>query len=358
MNTREILTLRLFNSGLSHLPFSSAAGSVRHLGAVQAQDFAAAKWSLGLRVKNSTDVDIDKAYNDGAILRIHVMRPTWHFILPEDIQWMLELTASRVKLRQDASDRTLGLDDMLIGKSNTAIARSLEGRNYLTRNELKTILADVGIPTDIRRLAHILMRAELNGLICSGPRRGKQFTYALLDERVMETRKLDRDDALAELALRYFTSHGPAQEKDFSWWSGVAKKDARAALEKITPGLDHATFDDRTYFFPPKRDDSIRDPPLALLLPIYDEYILAYKDRSDISQAREIEKMIVRGNEMTAVIVLAGKVAGTWRKSTLRDSVEIRLNLFREPDGDEAKALELEVDRYGRFVGKDAVVID
>jgi len=358
MNTPEILKHRLFNSGLSHLPFSSAAESVSHLGAVQAQDFAAAKWSLGLRVKNSTDGDIDKAYNDGAILRIHVMRPTWHFVLPDDIRWMLELTASRVKLRQEASDRKLGLDDALIARSNTAIARSLEGRNYLTRNELKTILADVGIPTDVRRLAHILMRAELDGLICSGPRRGKQFTYALLDERVRETRLLDREEALAELALRYFTSHGPAQEKDFSWWSGVAKKDARAALERIRPGLDHATFDDRTYWFPPKRDDSIPDPPLALLLPIYDEYTLAYKDRSDISQARDIERMIVRGNEMTAVIVLGGKVAGTWRKSTLRSSVEIRLNPFREPDGDEAEALELEVARYGRFVGKEAVVVD
>lgn len=358
MNTREILKLRLFNSGLSHLPFSSAAESVRHLGAVQAQDFAAAKWSLGLRVNNSTDVDIDKAYNDGAILRIHVMRPTWHFVLPEDIHWMLELTASRVKLRQDTSDRKLGLDDTLIARSNTAIAKSLEGHNYLTRNELKTILADVGIPTDVRRLAHILMRAELNGLICSGPRRGRQFTYALLDERVRETRNLNGDEALAELALRYFKSHGPAQEKDFSWWSGVTKTDARAAIEKIESGLDHATFDDRTYWFPPKRDDSIPDPPLALLLPIYDEYTLAYKDRSDISQARDIERMIARGNEMTAVIVLAGKVAGTWRKSTLRDSVEMRLNLFREPDDDEVKALELEVDRYGRFVGKDAVVID
>ncbi|KQC05824.1 MAG: hypothetical protein APR55_05565, partial [Methanolinea sp. SDB] len=295
---------------------------------------------------------------NGAILRIHVMRPTWHFVLPDDIRWMLELTASRVKLRQDASDRKLGLDDALIARSNTAIARSLEGRNYLTRNELKTILADVGIPTDVRRLAHILMRAELDGLICSGPRRGKQFTYALLDERVRETRMLDREEALAELALRYFTSHGPAQEKDFSWWSGVAIKDARSALEKIRPGLDHATFDDRTYWFPPKQDDSIPDPPLALLLPIYDEYTLAYKDRSDISQARDIERMIVRGNEMTAVIVLGGKVAGTWRKSTLRDLVEIRLNPFREPDGDEAEALELEVVRYGRFVGKEAVVVD
>ncbi len=282
-------------------------------------------------MKNSTDGDIDKAYNDWAILRIHVMRPTWHFVLPEDIRWMLELTASRVKLRQDASDRKLGLDDALIARSNTAIARSLEGRNYLTRNELKTILADVGIPTDVRRLAHILMRAELDGLICSKPRRGKQFTYALLDERVRETRMLDRDEALAELALRYFTSHGPAQEKGFSWWPGVAKKDARAALEQIRPGLDHATFDDRTYWFSPKRDDSIPDPPLAPLLPIYDEYTLAYKDRSDISQARDIERMIVRGNEMTAVIVLGGKVAGTWRKSTLRDSVEIRLNPFRKP---------------------------
>ncbi len=184
MNTSEILKLRLYNSGLSHSPFKSAVEAVSHSGAVQAQDFSAAKWALGLRIKNSTDEDIEKAFNDGKILRIHVMRPTWHFVRPEDIRWMLELTAPRVKSLLANYNRKLGLDDALFARSNSAIVKALEGRTYLTRQELNAILADTGIGTDVQRLAHIITRAELDGLICSGPRRGKQFTYALLDERV------------------------------------------------------------------------------------------------------------------------------------------------------------------------------
>lgn len=222
---------------------------MNHLGAVQAQDFTAAKWALGLRVKNSTNADIEKAFNNGSILRTHVMRPTWHFIMPKDIRWMLELTAPRVKSLLAGSNRMLGLDDTLFAKSNDAIVSALEGHTHLTRLELKTILADNGIETDVQRLAHIIIRAELDGLICSGPRRGKQFTYALLEERAGMTEKMNREKALERLARTYFTSHGPAQLVDFSWWSGLVKKDAQYALDGIKSDLRQATVDGRTYWF-------------------------------------------------------------------------------------------------------------
>ena len=172
-------------------------------------------------------------------------------------------------------------------------------------------------------------RAELDGLICSGPKRGKQFTYALLDERVAESERLDREQALEKLALRYFTSHGPAQLKDFSWWSGLAEKDARSALDRIKSGLNQVELDKKTYWFPHHSETAIPNAPRALLLSVYDEYTIAYRDRSDISDARDIERMISRGNALTAVIVLNGRVAGTWKRATKRDSVEIRLNPFR-----------------------------
>ena len=212
--------------------------------------------------------------------------------------------------------------------------------------------------TDVQRLAHIISRAELDGLICSGPQRGKQFTYALLDERVKESEKPDREQSLARLALKYFTSHGPAQLKDFSWWSGLAEKDARSALDRIKSGLDQATVDKKTYWFPPHSETAIPDPPRALLLSIYDEYTIAYHDRSDISDARDIERMIVMGNALTAVIVLNGKVAGTWKRAMKRDSVEIRLNPFRKLESDEQDAVESEVARYGKFFGMPAVIVE
>jgi hypothetical protein len=237
------------------------------------------------------------------------------------------------------------------------IINALEGHNYLTRKELKAILADAGIETDVQRLAHIITRAELDGLICSGPRRRKQFTYALLDERVEGSDRPDREHSLAKLALRYFTSHGPAQLKDFSWWSGLAEKDAQSALDMIKSGLNQATLDKKTYWLPPHAEAVIPDRPTALLLSVYDEYTIAYHDRSDISEARYIERMIAMGNAMTAVIVLNGRVAGTWKKAMKKDSVEIRLNPFRELDKGEQAAVEAEVERYGRFFGIPAVIV-
>ncbi len=357
MNTSEILKLRLYNSGLSTSPFKSAVEAVSHSVAVQAQDFTAAKWALGLRIKNSTDKDIEKAFNDGAILRIHVMRPTWHFVRPEDIRWLLELTAPRVKSLLAHYNRKLGLDEALFARSNSAIVKALEGRTYLTWQELNAILVDTGIGTDVQRLAHIITWAELDGLICSGPRRGKQFTYALLDERVGRSVMRSREKSLAELALRYFTSHGPAQLKDFSWWSGLAEKDARAGLDMIKSRLNPTTLNGKTYWFFPPAEMTVPDSPSALLLSMYDEYTIAYKDRGDFSEGRSIERMISMGNALTAVIVLNGRVSGTWRKVMKKNSVEISLNPFRELGNTEQEALESEVVRYGKFVGIPAVLI-
>jgi|SRR5665647_2561941 len=357
MNSTDILRLRLYNTGLSHSPFKNVADAVSYLGAVQAQNFAAAKWALGLRIKNSNDKGFEKAFNEGTILRTHVMRPTWHFVVPEDIRWMLELTAPRVKALLAHYNRKLELDDVLFAKSNAAIVKALQSHKYLTRQELKIVLMNIGIETNVQRLAHVIMWAELDGLICSGPRRGKQFTYALLEERVRKAKKLSREQALAKLALNYFTSHGPAQLKDFSWWSGLAVKDARDALNLIKSKLNQATLDDKTYWFPTHTNVTTPKSPSAFLLSIYDEYAIAYKDRSDISEARDIEKMISMGNSLASVIILNGKVAGTWDKTLKKSTVEIRLNTFWEFDKDEQDALESEVARYGKFVGIHAVLV-
>ena len=216
MNASEILKLRLHNSGLSNSPFKSAADAVSHLGAVQAQDFAAAKWALGLHIKNSTDEDIEKAFNEGAILRTHVMRPTWHFVVPEDIRWMLELTAPRVKKLLMHYNRKLNLDDVLFARSNAAIVEALRGHAYLTRQELKAVLTGMGIKTDVQRLAHIIMWAELDGLICSGPRRGRQFYLCAPGGASGEGQEASSGRGSCQARLNYFTSHGPAQLEDFS----------------------------------------------------------------------------------------------------------------------------------------------
>ncbi len=356
MDSLEILSTRLRNTGLSPPMFSSAAEAVSHLGAVQAQDFTAAKWALGLRVKNTTDTDIGREFDEGKILRTHVMRPTWHFVMPEDIRWMLELTAPRVKAFLAPINRRLGLDEVLLAKSSSTITQALEGHTFLTRQELGAVLADRGIVPDVQGLGHIISRAELDGLICSGPRRGKQFTWALLEDRVKIRKTLGRAEALKKLACRYFTSHGPAQLKDFSWWSGLSGRDAEAALASIRPDLESAARDGRIYWFFP-REDSSSGTGTAFLLSVYDEYTIAYRDRSDISDTRDIERMIAMGNALTAVIIINGRVAGTWHRAVTKKTIEIRLDPFRDFTITENEAVESEVNRYGRFFGIPAVIV-
>jgi len=218
----DIAHRRLHNQHITRRTLETPQALVEWLGAVQAQDFAAAKWALGLRLQGVTDDDIEQAFTDGAILRTHVMRPTWHFVSPADIRWLLALTAPHVRAASAYYNRKLELDDAVFRRTNAVLANALQGGKQLTRDELASALQQAGIATDgEQRVTYIMMRAELDGVICSGARRGKQFTYALLAERAQQARTLDRDEALAELTMRYFTSHGPATIQDFVWWSGL-----------------------------------------------------------------------------------------------------------------------------------------
>src|SRR6266852_6469726 len=228
----DVAHRRLHNQHITRRTLETPQALVEWLGAVQAQDFAAAKWALGLRLQGVTDDDIEQAFTDGAILRTHVMRPTWHFVSPADIRWLLALTAPRVHAASAYYSRRLELDEVAFRSTNAVLANALQGGKQLTRDELASALQQAGIITEgEQRVTHIMMRAELDGIICSGARRGKQFTYALLEERAPQARALERDEALAELTRRYFTSHGPATVQDFVWWSGLTTADARVGLE-------------------------------------------------------------------------------------------------------------------------------
>ena len=236
----DIAHRRLHNQHITRRTLETPQALVEWLGAVQAQDFAAAKWALGLRLQGVTDDDIEQAFTDGAILRTHVMRPTWHFVSPADIRWLLALTAPRVHAASAYSNRKLELDDAMFRCTHAVLANALQGGKQLTRDELASALQQAGIVTEgEQRVTHIMMRAELDGIICSGARRGKQFTYALLAERAPQARSLARDEALAELTMRYLMSHGPATIQDFVWWSGLTVADARAGLAMVTSYLLH-----------------------------------------------------------------------------------------------------------------------
>ncbi|MBO0686334.1 MAG: AlkZ family DNA glycosylase, partial [Candidatus Dormibacteraeota bacterium] len=197
------------------------------------QDYAGAKWALAQRTPGATESDLDRLFDEGAILRTHLMRPTWHFVLPQDVRWLLELTAARVKAVMAANDRVQQVDGQVLARTYKVLEGALGDAQHLTRAGLSAALEAAGIAAGGARLGHLLMHAELDGIVVSGPRQGRQFTYALLDERAPKARRLDRDEALAELTRRYFTSHGPAQVTDFAWWSGLTVKDGRRGLEMV-----------------------------------------------------------------------------------------------------------------------------
>lgn len=355
MNTSDIVSLRLQNQYLAQPTFQKVSDVVKHLGAIQAQDYPAAKWALGLRMSSATDANIEAAYNNGEILRTHVMRPTWHFVMPQDIRWMLELTAPQVKKLLAHYDPKLEITGKLLLQAYKIISDALQGHNYLTRIEIAEQLGRHNIIVHGQRLGHIVMHAEIDGLICSGPRKGKQFSYALIAERAPNAKKLSREESLATLAAKYFTSHGPAQLKDFAWWSGLTMKDATEGLHLIKDQLLNETIDEKTYWFFPTQKVIRQPSPTAYLLSIYDEYTIAYKDRSALGGERYVEQFISMGNALTAVIILDGLIVGTWKRSLKKNSVEIKLSLLKKITQAEYKAIEQAAELYRIFLGMDAV---
>ena len=236
----DIPRFRLHNQFLSQTEFTEPGAVVAALGAVQSQDYAGGKWALAQRLKNATtDAAIDKAFNDGKILRTHILRPTWHFVAPEDIRWMLALSAPRVHTANGFMYRQQGLDGTIIKKSYNVLEEALQGGNSLTRSELGSAFEKAGIKAaEGIRLGYFIMSAELDAIICSGPRRGRQFTYALLEERAPKVRAWKREEALAELTRRYFATRGPATLHDFTWWSGLTMAEAKKGIEAEVVEMD------------------------------------------------------------------------------------------------------------------------
>jgi hypothetical protein len=358
MTKLEIAYQRLHNQLITRHTFEKVEDVVRWLCAVQAQDYGAAKWALGLRIQNATDEIIEQAFASGAILRTHVMRPTWHFVSPTDIRWLLALTAPRVNAGNASWYRRLELDDALFMHSNAVLAKELQGGKQLTRAELISVLQRASfIADDLLRFTYIIMRAELDGIICSGARRGKQFTYALLDERAPQARILDRDEALAELTVRYFTSRGPATLQDFVWWSGLAVSDARTGLDMVTPKLMNEVIDEQTYWYSSSTSHAKALSQTVYLLPNFDEYIVGYTDRTAVFDASHIQKLDARENVLfNHTIVLDGQVIGTWKRTIQKDLVILTPNLFTTLTRAETSALVESANRYGAFLDIPAII--
>ena len=357
----DIAARRLRAQRLTGEPFKTAIDAVRWLGAVQAQDYSGAKWAVGQRTEEATETVLDRLFDQGSLLRTHVMRPTWHLVVPEDIRWMLELTGPRIRQGMAARDRQLEIDDRVVERACEVFAAALVGGHHLTRQELGEILRIKDIAPQGQRLPHLLMNAELSGLITSGPRHGKQFTYALLEERAPRAPGKERAEAVAELARRYFESHGPAQVQDFGWWSGLTVADARVGIAVAGSALDRQVLGGKEYWFGveggPQGGQSRQESPVAHLLPNYDEYTVAYRDRTAaLDPDRHFEPSLYSfGSMISNVITVDGRVRGAWRRTVLHGTVEVELRLAGPLMPVEAAAVEDAGRRLGRFLDSRVV---
>jgi hypothetical protein len=337
-------------------PLAEPEDVVGLLGAVQSQDFGPAKWSVGRRAKHAVDADLDRAYAEGRLLRTHLLRPTWHFVLPADIRWLLAATAPRIRARVASRHRQLGIDDDAVRRAGELLKAALRGGGRLTRKEAAGVLWAGGLDVDGQRLPHLLMGVELDALICSGPPQGKQHTYMLLEERAPQARELERAEALGELAVRYFLSHGPATEKDLAGWASLTLADVRAGLELAAPSLRHEVIAGTTFWSGhEERPAEKTDRPVVHLLQGYDEYVMGYSETRQALAPAAAPWRAAAPPVFALVVLLDGRLAGSWRRTIAKRGLTIQVALLAPLAADERRALEDEATRYARFLGLPSV---
>lgn len=351
----NIGALRLYHQQIAHPRLDTPEQVVAWLGGMQAQDYPGAKWSIGLRLPQATDADVERAIAERGVVRTWAMRGTLHFVAAADVRWMLALTSPKNLAGAARRRQQLELDDATLARCRKLFTKALQGGKQLTRDELYALLERANISTATQRGYHILWDSALHGLICSAATNGKEQSFALLEEWVAPARGKTRDEALAELALRYFTSRGPATLQDFTWWSGLGAGEARAGLEAVRTRLVQETQDGQSYWMAP----DISEPKAmrgAFALPGFDEFLLGYKDRSAVLAEKHAQLVCPGGNGMfAATIVINGRVVGTWKRTIRRSAIEISATPFATLGRAERTAVVEAAESYAAFMGLPAV---
>jgi hypothetical protein len=350
MNPADIANIRLINQQIEQSKCETPKEVVDWMGAMQAQDYAMAKWAIGVRFPEATDRLVETALDKGEIIRTHMLRPTWHFITADDIYWMLALRAAHIKAAIRPRAIQLGLTEDVIAKSNQIMEKVLRGGKNLTREEILPELTKAGIRVDENRASHLLMWAELDGLVCSGATKGKKLTYALLEERVPKTDLPSREEALARLAQKYFSSHGPATVQDFIWWSGLSTKEANHALELVKLNLNPETIDGQTYWAVKTNSLAPADIEAVTLVPAFDEFIIGYTDRNAALPFENFKEAVSNNGIFRPIIVINGQVTGIWRRTFQKGKVMVETEFFQPPEKSTMHLIEEAARKYGQFM--------
>lgn len=351
MTAFDLVGQRLYSQSIAPAVLEKPGDVVKRLGAVQAQNYLGALWAIGLRMKAATEKTIEQAISDRRIIRTWPMRGTLHFVAPEDVRWMLALLTPRIITNAARRHRQLELDAATFTRSETLFSKALEGGRQLTRPEMMDILEQDGVSTDGQRGYHILWRAAQNGLICFGPRQGKQDTFVLLDEWLPTNKTLSQEESLAELAKRYFTGHGPATIQDFMWWSGLPAADARIGLELVATQLTSEEFEGHTYWLSSSAATTKGASSNVQLMPGFEEYLLGYKDRSAVLDLAHSKKVMPGGGMFKPFLVVNGQVMGTWKRVLRKTKVLLSLDPFEPLNSAQLDAVIAATESYGRFLG-------
>lgn len=346
MTTSQLLQIRLHNQQLSQQQFDSPGELVEWFGAVQAQDYLGAMWSIGMRLPTTIESEVEKATVDKTIIRTWPMRGTLHFVSPKDIRWMLKYLATRVHSKVGSVFRREGIDAKQFTKAMKLWEKALEGGKSLTRDEMYDVLEKGKLSSKGMRGLLMLGVAAQEGLICFGARQGKQQTLVLLDEWLpTKEKELTKDEAMKRLAEIYVRSHGPVLVDDLAWWSGLTKTEAASAIDSIKNQLTSEKCNDKKYwFFPPEETKS---KSVCCLLPTYDEFGIAYKDRSPMIHKTDLKKV---GGVFTSGIMHNGKITGVWRRELVKEIVDIEIKPFAKYSFAQKKALTPTIKAYSKFL--------
>jgi hypothetical protein len=346
LSNKETAFLRMVNQQIGGTRFDQPADLVHWMGCIQAQDYGMAKWAVGCRLAGASDRSVGEAFQTGRILRTHVLRPTWHFVHPADIRWMLRITAPKVKAQSAPYHRKLGIDSAILKKSKKVIAGALTKHPRLTRDALTQALMHEKIDVSEGRIGFLLMDAELDALICSAGREGKQFAFQLLDEVVPTTKLPDEQESIGELARRYFLSRGPAGLADFAWWGGLTMAEARLGLEMNRRSLQQVDVNGKEYWFVPGTPPAHMD---TVLIPAFDEFCVAYKLRDEVLDPCWIGHT---KSGLSPVVVHQGEIVGVWsRELGNKSGGSADIRLFKPLRA--SRALAAAEQRYKDFIAAE-----
>ncbi|MFF1879061.1 winged helix DNA-binding domain-containing protein [Leifsonia sp. NPDC058230] len=355
----DLLRFRLLAHGLAGEHESTPKAVVDRMLAVQAQDFGAACWALGVRAPGIVQADVIAALDAGEIIRSWPMRGTLHFVPPADLRWMLSITTERMVNGLTLRHRQLELESPDFVKAQDVVTAAIQGGRDISRADLMELWEANGIATAGQRGYHLIYFLAQTGVLCWGPSHKTQQSLVLLDEWVPESRDLGHDEALAEFFVRYVAGHGPATMKDFVWWTKGTVAGAKTALAVAGDRLTSLTVDGIEYWMPTELTGrASENAPTAAeksavhLLPGFDEYLIGYQNRDVVLDPEHADIIVPGGNGVFApIIVSRGRVTGTWKRKTTSTRVTVDPRPFSPLTSAATTKVARGARAYGRFLG-------